>query len=66
MKADGRNVEFGVERALVQALDIAELMLNRQPAGVNFIVGLRMEHEGVVGIGAVGNGDGPGVWHFLS
>src|SRR3984957_11474884 len=55
--ADRGHVEFAAKGAAVKRLDVLQFMAELQTAGVNFIVGQRVEHKGVVGVGAVADGD---------
>ena len=58
MKADGRHVVEGLfAGAAVQGLDVAE-RVGKAVAGHTNLVGRQaIKHEGIVGIGAMGNGD---------
>src|SRR5262249_39904837 len=55
--ADGGHLEFAPERPAVERLDVLQLVAEAQVAGVELVVGQGVEHEGVVGVGAVADGD---------
>ena len=57
---DGRDLELRAGAPLVQRLDVGQLVDVAQVAGVDLALGERVEHERVVGIGAVGDADGAG------
>ena len=53
VEADGGDVVGGAQGFLVQGFDVGEHVLEVQAVGVNALGGERVEHEGVVGVGAV-------------
>ena len=53
----GGDLELAGQRAAVERLDVGELVRVAQLAGVELVVRERPEHEGVVGVGAVGDLD---------
>jgi hypothetical protein len=55
----GRDLELPAQRALVQALDVGQLVRVAPEACVDSPGGERPEHEGIVGIRAVGHLDRP-------
>ena len=55
--ADGRDFELAVQGAAVEGLDVLELVDELEAAGVELVVGQGVEHEGVVGVGAVPDPD---------
>ena len=55
--ADGRDFELALEGAAVERLDVLQFVLKDQVAGVDLAVGQGVEHEGVVGIGAMSDVD---------
>ena len=55
--ADGGHFEFAAQRSAVERLDVLQLVLERETARVDLVVGQGMEHEGVVGIGTVADGN---------
>ena len=58
MKADGGNVEESlVDGAMVEGLDIGEGVDEFEAGDTDFAGGEAVEHEGVVGIGTVGDLD---------
>ena len=57
MERDRTDVINSLARLLIQGLDVAEGMSEAQACGANFVCGQAVEHEGVVGIGAVGHGN---------
>src|SRR6185312_10311272 len=58
VNGDRGDLELGAQRALVERFDILQLVDVAQIAGVNLPFGERVEHERVVGIGAVGDVNG--------
>jgi len=58
VKGDGGDRELARHRAAVQRLDVGELVVEREALGVDASLGERVEHEGVVGVGTVSDGDG--------
>ena len=46
-----------LEGPAVERLDVLQFVAELQVAGVDLVVGQGVEHEGVVGIGAVADGD---------
>src|SRR5262249_29476380 len=57
--ADGGDLEFAAEGAAVERLDVLQFVAGLQGAGVELVVGEGVENEGVVGVGAVADGDQP-------
>jgi hypothetical protein len=57
VQADGGHFKLAFQRPAVQRLDVLELVLEGQAAGVDLVVGQGLEHEGVVGVGAVADAD---------
>ena len=57
MDADGGHFQFAAQGPAVERLDVLQLVAETQIAGVELVVGQGVEHEGVVGIGAVADGD---------
>ena len=58
MNRDGGHLELGPPGALIQGLDVRQLVDVTQVAGIDLPLGERVEHEGVVGVGAVSDVDG--------
>ena len=54
----GRDLELTAQRALVQRLDVLELVHVTNVAGVDFSFGQGVEHKGVVRVGTVRNVNG--------
>ena len=63
VEGDGGDGELSRHRAAVQRLDVGELVREREALGVDAPLGERVEHERVVGVGAVRDGDGLGGSH---
>ena len=63
MEGDRRHRELTGHRASVQRLDVGELVAEGKPFGVDVALGERVEHERVVGVGTVRDGDGLGGAH---
>ena len=57
MHREGSDFQLAAEGALVERLDILQDVLEAQSFGVNAVVREAIEHEGVVGIGAVAKPD---------
>ena len=57
--ADGRDFQLAFEGPVVEGLDVLELVDELEVAVVELVVGQGVEHEGVVGVGAVPDPDGP-------
>ena len=57
---DRGHLELRAAGALVERLDIRQLVHVAQVAGVDLALRQRVEHERVVGVGAVGDADGAG------
>ena len=57
---DGGHLELGPAGALIQRFDVRQLVHVAEIAGVELVGGERVEHERVVGIGAVGDVDRAG------
>ena len=55
---DRRDLELAAHRALVEALDVLQLVDVGQPFGIDLPGGERVEHERVVRVRAVGDVDG--------
>jgi len=53
----GGDLELSAKRALVQCLDVLQLMDVGQSFGIDFSGGERIEHERVVRVRTVGNVD---------
>ncbi len=53
----GRDFVLAIERRAVQGLDIGEHLIDDEPAGIDRAAGQAKEHERIVGIRAVGDGD---------
>ena len=60
MNGDRGHLQLRAPGALVEGLDIGELMHVADIAGVELPFRERVEHEGVVGVGAVGDVDESG------
>ena len=63
MDADRRDLQLSLQGALVERLDVLELVDEPEPARVELVVGQGIEHEGIVGIGAVSDPDRGGFAH---
>ena len=57
MDADGRHFQLALEGPAVERLDVLQFVAKLQVAGVELVVGQGVEHEGIVGIGTVADGD---------
>jgi hypothetical protein len=57
MDADGGHLQFAAQRPAIECLDVLQFMAEIEVAGVQLVVRQRVEHEGVVGVGAVAHGD---------
>ena len=57
VEGDRGDGELPLHGATVERLDVGELVSERDPLGVDASLGERVEHEGIVGIRAVGDGD---------
>ncbi len=58
VKADGGDVKEGfVDGAVVEGFDVGEGVDELEAGDANFVGGEAVEHEGVVGVGAVGDLD---------
>ncbi len=57
MDADGRDVEFAAGGALVEGLDILKDVLEAVAIGRNQLFGQAVEHEGVIRVGRVAQGE---------
>ncbi len=57
MKGHGRDFVRAVERGAIQGLDVGQHLLDDKPAGVDGAARQAEKHEGIVRIGAVGDGD---------
>ncbi len=57
MEADGSDVVGRLHRPAVQGLDVGQLVREAHPAGGDPAGGQPVEHEGVVGVGAVSEGE---------
>ena len=57
----GAQLQLGPQAPLIQALDVLKLLDDLQVLGVDEPFGQRIEHEGVVGIRRMGDGDAPGL-----
>ena len=67
MEADGGELQLPSQRPAIERLDVGQLMLEAVLARVDFVAGQGVEHEGVVGVGAVADADQlPGYVHGLS
>ena len=55
---DRGHLELALERAAVERLDVLQLVHVVEVAGVDLPLGERVEHERVVGVGAVRDSDG--------
>ena len=55
VNGDGGHLELRLERALVERLDVLQLVHVAKIARIDLSFGERVEHEGVVGVGAVGD-----------
>src|SRR5439155_21375313 len=55
--ADGSDFKFAAEGAAVERLDVLQFVAELQLAGVELVMGEGVEHEGVVGVGAVADAD---------
>ena len=64
MQADGGQLQLAGEGAAVERFDIDQLVDELVRAGVDLAVGQRVEHERVVGIGAVADAD-ECCWHSV-
>ena len=64
-RVDGHcgDFEFLTTCALIERLDVLQLVPVREPFGVDLALGERVKHECVVGVGAVCDGDGASRWH---
>ena len=62
---DRGDVELSAERATVQGFDVLQLVNVADALGIDLSVRERVEHERVVGIGAVGEMDRAGCRHDL-
>ena len=60
VNGDRGHLQLSAPGALVEGLDVGELVQVPEIAGVELPFGERVEHEGVVGVGAVGDVDGAG------
>ena len=58
MKADGRHIISSAPRHLVEALNIFEHMRELNVARVELVRGERVEHECIVGVRRMRDGDG--------
>jgi hypothetical protein len=63
VERDGRDGELPGERPVVQALDVGELVREAEPLRVHLPLGERVEHERVVGVRTVSQGDRLGGGH---
>src|SRR5690606_23677780 len=57
VEGDGGYLVRAVERGAVQRFDVAEQVFDLESVGGNAAARETEEHEGVIGIGAVGDGD---------
>ena len=57
VQADGRQFQLAAEGPAVERLDIDQLVLEAVAAGVDLALGQGVEHEGVVGVGAMAHAD---------
>ena len=57
VKRDGGDFVRAVERGAIQRLDVGQHLLDDEPAGIDGAARQAEEHERIVGIGAVGDGD---------
>ena len=57
MDADGRQLQFGGKGAAVQRFDVDQLMDEAIRAGVDLVASQGIEHECIVGIGAMAHTD---------
>ena len=57
MDAHGRQVEVALDGPAVERLDIDQFVLEPVSAGRDLVLGQGVEHEGVVGVGAVADAD---------
>ena len=58
MEADGGYVEKGfVQGAPVEGLDVAQSVGEAVAGDADLVGGQAIEHEGVIGVGTVGDGD---------
>ena len=57
MDADGGDFQLAAQGPAIERLDVLQFVLEEQVAGVDLVVGQSMKHEGIIGIGAVADGD---------
>ena len=57
VQADGRQFQLAVKGPAVERFDIDQFVLEAIAAGVELALGQGVEHEGVVGIGAMADAD---------
>ena len=57
MQAEGGEFEFALKGSAVEGFDIYQFVLEAIAAGIDFVLGQGIEHEGVVGIGAMPHAD---------
>jgi hypothetical protein len=60
VKRHGRDFVLAVERGAIQCLDIGEHLIDDESTGVDGAAREAEEHEGIIGIWAVRDGDS--VW----
>ena len=57
MNRNRRHLQLAVHGAAVQRLDVLKLVNELEIAGIDQVIGERVKHEGVVGVGRMGDAD---------